>query len=101
MQVPSWVSPALHTGNFAGMLADLAVCQNQRSFRASASLLSAVVNFIYIVFLHFTSKADGTYPYDFLESMPAPFGIILTAVILVVGVEVLFLADRKLKQKAS
>ena len=82
------------------MLADLAVCRKERTFRTSASVLSAVINFLYMVFLHFTSKADGTYPYAFLESMPAPFGIVLTALILVVGVESLFLGARKLKQKA-
>ena len=95
------MSPALHTGNFAGMLADLAVCRKQRTFRTSASILSATINFLYMVFLHFTSKADGTYPYDFLQKMPAPFGIVLTACVLVLGVEGLFLAARKLKQKAE
>lgn len=81
------------------MLADLAVCKKQRTFRTSASVLSAAINVFYMVFLHFTSKADGTYPYAFLESLPAPFGIVLCALVLVVGVEGLFLGARKLKQK--
>lgn len=83
------------------MLADLAVCWEERTFRTSSSILSASMNIIYVAFLYFTSAADGCYPYAFLESLPEPHGIILTAVILVVGVEALFLGSRKLKAKAS
>ena len=99
LQVPSWVSPALHTGNFAGLLLDLWACQEQRTFRTSSSILSAAINIAYMAYLYYTRIANGSYPYAFLESMPEPFGVILTAIILVVGVEALFLGARKSKEK--
>ena len=80
------------------MLADLFICWRQRTFRTSASMLSGAINIVYMVFLHFTSKADGCYPYAFLESMPAPYGIAVTALVLVAGVEGLFLLARRLKR---
>lgn len=81
------------------MLVDMLVCPEERTFRRSSSILSAGINFAYMGFLYVTSKADGCYPYAFLESLPEPLGILLTAGILVAGVEGLFLAAKQLKKK--
>lgn len=64
--MPAWVSPALHTGNFAGLLADLLVSGKQRTFRSSASLLSAAVNLAYMAFCYRCRVLNGSYPYRFL-----------------------------------
>lgn len=64
--MPSWVSPALHTGNFVGLAADLAVSRHQRTFRSSSSLLSAAINLAYMAFCYYTRILNGSYPYRFL-----------------------------------
>ena len=55
VQVPVWVSPALHTGNFAGLLTDLYVAREHRTFRVSSSILAAVINLIYMAFWYISA----------------------------------------------
>jgi hypothetical protein len=98
-QVPSWVSPALHTGNFAGLIADMLVSHSHRSFRTSASVLCGGINVAYMVFCYYLRLVNGSYPYAFLEKAPEPWGVVAAAGILVVGVQVLFLGARKLKER--
>ena len=50
-----WVSPALHTGNFAGLLTDLYVAREHRTFRLSSSILAAVINLIYMAFWYIST----------------------------------------------
>jgi len=97
--VPSWVSPALHTGNFAGLTADMLVSHPHRTFRTSASALCVAISVAYMAFCYYLRQVNGSYPYAFLEKAPEPWGIVASAGILVVGVQVLFVGARKLKER--
>ena len=66
LQVPKWVSPVLHQGNFVALVADLVVSRDQRSFSSNAAYITAAVDIVYCSFCFTTRQINGSYPYAFM-----------------------------------
>eukprot|EP00891_Asterochloris_glomerata_P006268 jgi/Astpho2/6268/Aster-x0276 len=92
--VPKWVSPVLHTGNFIGMLADYAVSRRQRTFSHAGAALQAAWMALYLALCLAIKHVNGKYPYDFMNELPEPQGMLLATVVLTGAVTITYYAAR-------
>lgn len=93
-KAPAWISPVLHTGNVVAAVADLWVSKPNRTFQMRALVLSQSLVIGYLGWCVAAKHVNGSFPYDFMNDMEQPYGMIKTAAALMAIVAAIFMLAR-------